>query len=516
MIENQLLAFFVISFAATVITSGLAVYAWQQRPARGARTFSAMMATMALWNLAIAGGMIAPNEATVVTWITIRMVGVVVSPVLWLLFALRFAGKENFSNFFPAILLFILPVASIVLMSTNNLHHIFIREIEFKRFGPYILDTYWHPGTWFAVHVAYSYILVLIGDYYILREAAQLAHKFRGQAVALFIATFVPLLVNIAYTFHWLPNVIVNYDPIGFVIAGIAFAWGVFHFRLFELRPVARRFIFDRMQDGFLVVDTAGRIVDINPEAQTIFQVSAGGAIGMLISKLIPEFEGDRPLAVIENGRAEIRREISSGERHYQLRISPLYIRNRDLGHIILLHDTTAEKAMEAALRQLALRDPLTEVFNRRHFFELAKAELVRARRYQRDLAIIIFDCDHFKRVNDRFGHMAGDQVLKAVAHICQKNLRRSDVLARYGGEEFIILSPESSRASAGLVAERLRKAIEDAEIHTDNGKVQITVSVGVASLRHDFQTSIEEITHQADQALYQSKTRGRNRVTIS
>jgi len=169
-----------------------------------------------------------------------------------------------------------------------------------------------------------------------------------------------------------------------------------------------------------------------------------------------------------------------------------------------------------AQLEQLAFRDGLTGLYNHRYFQESLAKELTRAKRHNRSLSLIIFDIDHFKKVNDTFGHPAGDQVLKNMAKSIEKVIRPNDIFARYGGEEFVIILPESDQAGLETFAERLRQCVESMTTVVIDKTIKITISCGGVQ----FAAKTPEITQQdlidtIDRALYQSKNGGRNRVTI-
>ncbi len=168
-----------------------------------------------------------------------------------------------------------------------------------------------------------------------------------------------------------------------------------------------------------------------------------------------------------------------------------------------------------ARLQELVSRDGLTGLYNHRYFQEVMDRELSRAERYGHSFSLILFDLDHFKKVNDTYGHQRGDTVLKAVSALALKAVRASDVVARYGGEEFAVVLPETPEAGVGVFAERLRRGIEQLKIDADGVTIAVTVSLGVTTYhsrqhRHDKSALIEA----ADQALYQSKRGGRNRLT--
>jgi diguanylate cyclase (GGDEF)-like protein len=168
-----------------------------------------------------------------------------------------------------------------------------------------------------------------------------------------------------------------------------------------------------------------------------------------------------------------------------------------------------------ARMETMAITDILTGIYNRRHFFALAEKEFARAFRYHTDLSIIMLDIDHFKRVNDDFGHRSGDQVLQILAKNCSAVLRKPDIFGRYGGEEFAILLPETNSNDASIVAERIRRTIEEIEISSSKGMIHITASLGLAGITEPCSTSVEALLDCADQALYVAKQSGRNRVHI-
>ena len=166
-------------------------------------------------------------------------------------------------------------------------------------------------------------------------------------------------------------------------------------------------------------------------------------------------------------------------------------------------------------LENLATTDGLTRLYNRRHFMERAESEFERSRRYQRDLSAFLLDADHFKNVNDTYGHEVGDRVLRVLANACRQCLRQLDVIGRYGGEEFVVLLPETPANLAFEAAERLRAQIQQLRIPTHGDDVRITVSIGVATATSATE-SIAALINEADRALYEAKRGGRNQVTAA
>lgn len=176
--------------------------------------------------------------------------------------------------------------------------------------------------------------------------------------------------------------------------------------------------------------------------------------------------------------------------------------------------DITAQKRHEQDLFEKAVLDPLTGCYNRRQFQELAMKEIRRAWRYDAKFCLLMMDIDHFKNVNDTHGHAFGDEVLKALARVCKKALRDSDIFARYGGEEFIVLLAETDLVGGAVVCERIRKNIESCAVPLPSGEdFHFTVSVGVVG--SESSDDLNELIKKADAALYYAKENGRNQVRV-
>lgn len=177
-------------------------------------------------------------------------------------------------------------------------------------------------------------------------------------------------------------------------------------------------------------------------------------------------------------------------------------------GMLVTFADVTDLERDRAKFNELATTDALTGIFNRKKFNDELAREVERSRRYNQKIALIFFDIDHFKRVNDTFGHPVGDVVLQEIARIVTQNIRKGDIFARWGGEEFVVLVPENGHSTAGKLAEKLRVAIES---HTFGEVGKVTCSFGVAKFHLDEEEA--EFIKRADEALYKAKRSGRNCV---
>ena len=169
------------------------------------------------------------------------------------------------------------------------------------------------------------------------------------------------------------------------------------------------------------------------------------------------------------------------------------------------------ENAYHEEIYRLTTIDGLTQIFNRRYFLEQLEREVSRSKRYRRELSLIMFDIDKFKKINDTYGHLAGDAVLKQLSNVVRAKIRREDIFARYGGEEFAIVLPETDGANTLAFAEKIRKLVEKASFKFEETKIAVTVSIGIGTSADV--GDAESLIKRADEKLYEAKHAGRNCV---
>jgi diguanylate cyclase (GGDEF)-like protein/PAS domain S-box-containing protein len=283
----------------------------------------------------------------------------------------------------------------------------------------------------------------------------------------------------------------------------------------------------EQMEDGVIIIDRDHNIAYYNEGARRIFGHTRAEAVGQPLDLLLPErFHLQHDMHVQEFGAG------NTGFKHMGHRSRQIFGRRKDGGEFVasvgifklgtksdpyygaVIRDISENKKTEEELLRLAATDPLTGAFNRREFTALADREALRAQRYHHPLSILMLDLDHFKRLNDTYGHAAGDKALQRFTTLCCNALRNVDIFGRWGGEEFVALLPETTADGAAIIAERLRKMVADTVVSFNDHKITFTVSIGIAQYR-DGEVSVDAPLSRADTAVYDAKKAGRNRISV-
>ena len=289
------------------------------------------------------------------------------------------------------------------------------------------------------------------------------------------------------------------------------------------------RAVIETAMDGVMIVGEEHRIQIFNPACERMFGWKAEEIIGRQTSDLVggenrtlrgsqlafDDLMGPLPSSDFAPGQVRTVRGRRRDGTTFPLEVSlsrttfeggPVYV--------AIVRDVTEAVRARQELFALATKDALTGLRNRRYFLEGAETEFARARRHGRGFSLLIIDADHFKRINDTYGHAAGDRCLQGLAEVCNRSLREVDLIGRLGGEEFAVAMPEADLTTARLVAERLRQQIAENEVAGEEGPLSITVSIGVSSAVPE-DKSLDQTLRRADQALYVAKNGGRNRVAV-
>ena len=330
----------------------------------------------------------------------------------------------------------------------------------------------------------------------------------------------------------WLPAMFWICAGVVSLLAGVVWLWAAARVRraLAESETLRQQrrleFITNTSQDAITLVDSEDHVQFWNLAAERLFGYRREEAQGRSLHQMLaPPEQLDEVRKGLEifahtgqgpifEGRREVLAKRKDGS-HFPAEVSASAFSLDGQWYAAgSVRDITEHKQNEEALKRLANTDGLTGVLNRRRFMELARQEVARSRRYGGPLSMIMLDVDHFKAVNDSFGHEVGDEVLVSLSQVCRQVLRQVDLFGRVGGEEFMALLPETDLAAAVKVAERLRLELAQHPVSGSRPQVRVTISLGVSRLAPDMRLS--DLMRTADDAMYRAKQKGRDRVEIS
>lgn len=513
---------------ASAITSGfLCSYViLRRRDSPAAAPFAWLMLANMVYAIAYTFEITNGTLGDTVRWLKVEYVGVTMVPVGWYFFSRAFVdpGKRVTPAKFIAIAL--VPIVTIGLMWTNELHGLVYTSLTLPDPGPLsILKA--GRGPWYWINTVYLYGLMLYGTISMLAQISRSTGRIWNQVILVVVAVFLPWIGHALLILRLSPARL-DLSPFLMSISGILFAWAVFSFGLFDLVPIARRRAVDAMRDALVVIDTKGRIVDANRAAAELSpRLSvAGSSAKEFFAGLGFEYSG-------EPGACSFSREAGDRARHY--RVDCREIRDdmrgkaegegRARGRLVMLSDVTTEVELVASLERLVSTDQLTGADNRRRFFEHAERELSLAARTGRPISFAMADLDKFKLVNDTYGHAAGDAALIHFCATCRETLRSTDLFCRYGGEEFMIILPDTGPLQAVEVLERLRQRIVERPLDFGGQAIPVTASFGIAGREAEPAPEaadppkkgldLDSFLKRVDTAMYRAKAEGRNRVVL-
>lgn len=516
MFELQYTYFIILAPAAIIASVLIGVHVWSYKDSDGSKAFSFFMALVTGWNLCYTLELLTLTEKSTFFWTRFSYLFITTVPIALFIFSLQFFGKDSWLRPSLMPIFFVIPIITNLLLWTPNNYTLIWEVVEFQKISTkYLVMTVISYGDWFLVSTIYSYALISISTFLMMIYTFRSSILYRQQALWIFLGALFPIVFNVVYVFDLVPLLTQDFTPISFSISGIMVSMGIFRYQLFDLSPMARDVIIDRIDDGFIISDRFNRIIDMNPSAAEIFQVKANAMLGQPIENLLTDWHQIPNAKAVEQSNYTININRKGKSYYYELKVSKLQNKQAvNMGTIVILRDVTERVELLEEVQQLATLDGLTKIYNRRHFYQLAQRVFSQSIRYHRPVSILLMDIDHFKIINDSYGHLAGDEVLKCFANICNKSIRESDILARFGGEEFIIMMPETGATNAVKVAERLRDQLANTQVSWNQHKINVTVSIGTASLPPGAAPIyLDALIDQADQALYHAKQTGRNRV---
>ncbi len=526
----------ILLFLSTVTLLVLAWISGRKHRVTGALMFALLCLASSFYTAGYAMELLSARVADVDVWSKVQYIGLPFLPAFFVALSIEMNGlwKQHGKLFrtalfgIPSLTLLFRLISGIVPLQYGHM------AMESNGFFPILVFS---KGPWYYVHFLY---LGACGIYamtlHVMAFRKEIGH-LRQQTIVLAIASVMPILSVLLNVFGLFP-LRLDSGPFFVLFNYLIFFWCIFRHDFLHLVPLARNKVFDWIQDGAIVLDLKLEIRDFNRSAAVCIPELArdGGA-----ERTSTQSDFDRSFARVPAIRDAIhawRRRISEEARrtvtgltlavpfelpdedgvirHYEAKISELGDHGQLVGIVLLIGDVTKRVELMRQLEQEARIDALTGLNNRNSFL-IGLKNLCEGVPVEGPFSLLMLDIDHFKGINDRFGHPAGDEVLRRLAAILAENTRASDVLGRYGGEEFLVFMPGATSDRAVQVAERLRLAVEANAMTWEGEGIRVTISIGVAPSLSDAMESFDRdgLIRRVDAALYEAKRKGRNRVQL-
>lgn len=494
------------------ITLSIALYAFKRREETSSLPFAALMLAASIHAFGYAFELYSQSSELVMMWLHVEYVGIAFFPFLlvWMTYVQK--NEENSRNTMVLIVFFAVSLMTFFLVQSNSLHHLYYSDVHIVR-GDELSHINFSRGPWYYVHAAFAMTSFFIMGFHNFKLYKVSKRLYKDRAFNAIVSLVIPLCASIVYVLQLTPQ---NVDALPFVYMPIGLLWltGFKKYGIFDLIPVTYKRIFEHISEGVIVLDQNNTIVNFNMAAFQIFkrktQLYKGIDLQSVLNDLTFINNEDYPGKVFELDQNRLNKV-------YHLKRTNIYDKKeRHFGKIIVINDITKEIEATRVLTTLATQDALTGINNRRHFFDLCHHKINKAKTEGKRISFVLMDIDHFKNVNDTYGHAVGDHVLKEVTELCSKTLRGTDLIGRYGGEEFAILLYDAGLSVTHNIIERMRQIINSHDfIIDDDIIINLTVSFGVYRPELITEYDVNAIFNKADKGLYKAKSDGRDRIVF-
>jgi diguanylate cyclase (GGDEF)-like protein len=501
-------------FVAVILTQFFAAYFFSKGKNSYRKAFSAFILCVGIYLFGYLMIINSSNLQELIFWNQIQYLGLPFISVLWLTVALLYTKTIYTLSRQMTFVLFFVPAITFLMRLTNSWHHLFYTNWEAKQFfGFYSLHM--ERGYWYYINISYTILcLFLTIIIYYLGYRKKRSDFTRPQFMVFFFASLLPLIgiILIIFTYSkWIIDFAALIMPISILIIG----YGIFKYDFLEIKAFARETIFENSLDGMMIFESGLRLIDYNKAAKDFF-----AALNISLGNYPIENLFNQEPELLEIFKSETTKEFSvmiEGEkRFFEVSTLPLGIHHDKKTRMFKsIRDITEKKKFQEKLITLATTDFLSGLYNREEFLNLAQRELSWANRHNQNLSLLMIDIDHFKNINDTFGHGAGDEVIREMGNMIMTGFRKTDFAGRLGGEEFAVLLKDSSLDEAKGVANKFKEAVSRTKVIYEKQEISFTVSIGVAATGCSInnRNNIKDVLKQADDALYKAKAKGRNCV---
>jgi diguanylate cyclase (GGDEF)-like protein/PAS domain S-box-containing protein len=462
-------------------------------------------------------------------WLDMTYFGVVLSAPALLIFAFSYTGLPRYLTRRWIALFFVIPVLTLILLWTDPLHGLFFGG---KRVNG--TSVIFSGGVGFWLNALFLYCCVITALTVLIRAFFHHPRRYFGQMSVVLVGVSLPVTANLLAFLGAYPFPGMDLTPLVFSVTGLFIAIAILRYDFLDIMPISRNVIFEINKNAVFVLDHKKRVVDANQSFRDNFGYQNIDVAGKELNEIHARFP-NLPHPSFEEDGETLDFLMEKGEKRF-FRMSVHLIKKEKHGtdgYILSINDITREKESEAKLisvneaikeqlervkilqeklREEAIQDHLTGLYNRRYLQEILSHALPHAEREHSSIAFILFDVDYFKKLNDKYGHMIGDEVLRAFSKTLRENIRKGDIPFRFGGEEFLLLIADATREDVARRVDEIRLIVAESFLVPADESVRVTISAGIATFPEDG-SNMDSLFKAADRRLYLAKETGRNHI---
>lgn len=499
---------------AVIISQTFATYIFSKTRTSYRKAFSALVLCISIYLFGYLMIINNNNLQELIFWNKIQYLGLPFISVLWLIVALLYTKTVSTLSKRLVILLFLVPVITFFIRLTNDWHHLFYTCYGVKELSGYYY-LYRERGWWYYVNISYTtlcLLLTIIICYlgYLKDKACYIKPHF----LVFLLASLIPFIGIVVLLFTY-QEWNIDYAALILPVSLMIIIYGILKYDFLEIRTLARDTIFENNLDGMVILGSGQWIIDYNKAAEKFFT-----ALNISLDHYPIQHVLSRKPELLDIFASTDTRDFSlimDGERRF-FKIDTVPLGDSYDGNSRMLktiRDVTEERKIRRELELLATTDFLSGLYNRAEFMNLAQKEFARAQRHNGELSLLMMDLDCFKTINDTFGHLAGDEVIREMGRIIRAVFRENGIAGRIGGDEFAVILKNTPLQEAKKMALQFQQTVAAKKVIYEKQEITLTVSVGVAAVggAPDDSSNIEDMLKKADDALYKAKAEGRNCV---
>ena len=504
---NEIYSAMLLIFILFNVAVGIIVY--KKNHNRVKLSFLKLLLFISIYSFGYSQELLNTDLDKVMFWIKVEYLGLAFIAYSWIMFFIELSG--NLEGVIQRVnkVLITFSTVIVVIVWTTEFHHLFYKSVSMvDKGGFFLLDI--ERGPLYHLFSGYNLFVILVTTYITVYMIVKYSGAIRKQFMMLALALFFAWISQYMNIFLLMPY---GFDmaPFFLCILDVIIGYSVIKYKMVSILPIAYDKVFENMNEAVVVTDVGGNLVGYNKAMKTLFPHINKDNVGNHYSVLNRHMKAMAEVQKnIDDNIRDFNITIDAGQKVLNVKASKIIEKGQKTGEIFLINEVTNEMKYLDELKYMANYDSLTNIYNRRYFFDTAVDKI--CKNHGDAISAIVFDLDNFKTINDVYGHHIGDIALKEVSWLAKKEIEDKGFIGRIGGEEFAVILEGQDMQKAVEITNEIKSKLDKYELIVENKKVSVSASFGVAEYNQE-NDSYEELIKRADKAMYKAKELGKNRV---